>query len=90
MPLLTGGYIEAITSCARLTSPCRNVTVTAQDTGMVVSPLHQEERRGETGGQVASAHVEAPEALQIHHVRVVNKEIYLHLQTDTCQNFGIK
>jgi hypothetical protein len=57
---------------------------------MAISPLDQEERRGKTGGRVASAHVEAPEALQIHHVRVFNKEIYLHLQTDTCQSIGIK
>ena len=89
MPLLAGGYIEAITSCARLTTPSRNVTVAAQDTGMVISLLHQEERRGITRGQVASVQVEAPEALQIHHVRVVDKEIYLH-KPDTCQNFGIK
>lgn len=57
---------------------------------MAISPSHQEERRGKTGGQVASVHVEASEALQIHHVGVVNEEIYLHFQTDTCQNFGIK
>ena len=39
---------------------------------------------------VASEHVEPPEALQIHHVRVVDEEIHLHLQTDTCQKFRIK
>jgi hypothetical protein len=39
--------------------------------------LHQKERRGKTGGWVASAHVEAPEVLQIHHVGVVDEEIHL-------------
>ena len=40
MPLLAGGYIEAITSCARPTTTCRNVTVTAQDTRMVISAFY--------------------------------------------------
>ena len=66
------------------------------DTGTVSAPgsrkssLHQEEGGGEMGGRVASAHVEPPEALQIHHIRVVDEEIHLHLQTDTCQKFRIK